>query len=94
MRVPLYIPLELAKQTPLCIHCKYYIPPPPRAGTKAPGNKKDGFCQKSGKINVVDGEIKYQLVEITREYECQGNWYDPIHHPATDAVDSMDYPSY
>jgi len=80
------IPLDKAKQIPLCINCKYYISPSYK-------NKKLGFCQKSGTVHVVDGTIEYENVEIYREYTCKGKLYEEINHALT-AVESVDFISY
>lgn len=82
---PIKVPLATAKDHPLCINCKYYIPPPPAQAA----NKKRGLCQKSGTINVIDGEIEYTLVTIAREYDCHGDWFEPndetlVNPPYTD----------
>jgi len=68
-RIPIRMPLN-GPMPPLCVHCKYYIPPPPHI------DKKHGQCKKSGKVHVVDGEVTYENVCIVREYECKGQWYE------------------
>lgn len=72
-RIPIKVPLTIAKEHPLCVHCKYYMPPPPVHQK----DKKKGLCQKSGTMHVVDGEIEYTSVSIVREFDCLGNWYEP-----------------
>lgn len=74
-RVPLQISLDAAKKVKLCVNCKYYIPPLSIRNGHVP-DKKHGFCKKSGTIHVVDGEITYKNVEVTREYTCRGDWYE------------------
>ena len=73
-RAPLNVPLSAAKKTPLCIHCKFYIPPNHR-GLRVE-DKKLGFCQKSGIMSVIDGEIEYKNVQVVREYDCKGSWFE------------------
>ena len=90
-RAPLQISLEAAKKVPLCIHCKFYIPPPPvRAGNV---DYKRGLCQKTGMIHVVDGEITYKNVEIAREYNCKGTWFQKQIEPPPkyESLDTMSY---
>ena len=65
---PLHVPMDA--KVPLCINCKYYMPP--RNHIKVPTL---GQCQKSGTMNVVDGTIEYKNVEVTRLFECEGKWY-------------------
>jgi len=90
-RVPLQVSLDIAKKIPLCINCKYYIPPSPVRNVQVP-DKKMGFCRKSATIHVVDGEITYKNVEITREYNCKGNWYEENKQPVNyESLDTISY---
>lgn len=59
------------KMPPLCVRCKYYIPP-----QNKDLSKQHGLCKKSAKINVVDGEVTFENVRIVREYDCKGLWYE------------------
>lgn len=80
-RAPLNVPLQNAKKTPLCIHCKYYLPPA-HAKYKSSlitHDMKLGHCQKTGLMNVIDGEIVYEYVTTVREYKCKGNWFELAH---------------
>lgn len=70
-RAPMFVPIATPKLPPLCIHCKHYIPPAHKEF-----DRKLGFCQKSGLINVVDGQIHYSNVAAVREYDCKGAWFE------------------
>jgi len=70
--MPLLINVPMDAKVPLCINCKYYIAP--KNHIKVPSL---GQCRKSGSINVIDGRIEYKNVEVTRLFECEGNWYVP-----------------
>lgn len=69
-RAPINVPLMADKIPPLCVRCKYYMPP-----KNKDLSKQYGMCKKSAKINVVDGEITFENVGLVREYECKGLWY-------------------
>lgn len=71
---PLRVPLNIAKTTPICVNCKYYIPPNYNGINIQ--DKKKGFCSKSGTMHVIDGSIKYEMVEYYREYICKGDEYE------------------
>lgn len=75
-RAPLNVPLHIAKKTPLCIHCKFYIPPKHAQNTLITHDMKLGFCRKTGLVNVIDGGIVYDYVTSAREYECKGDWFE------------------
>jgi hypothetical protein len=72
-RPPLRVPLMADKMPPLCVQCKYYMPP---RDTTSHLDKKQGLCKKSGKIHVVDGEVTFENVVLVREYDCKGLWYE------------------
>ncbi len=91
-RVPIRVPLANAKNIPLCINCKFYIPPDT---TKIYiNNKRHGLCGKSGMIHVVDGSIDYENVEIYREYTCKGKLYEEKSDIEPSGYESMDFMSY
>lgn len=71
-RAPILVPIASQKLPPLCIHCRHYLPPPNKDV-----DRKHGYCQKSGFMNVVDGQVHYSNVAIVREYDCKGGWYEP-----------------
>lgn len=76
-RAPLNVPLHAAKKPPLCIQCKYYLPPKHAKSSLVTHDMKLGHCQKTGMVNVIDGEIVYEYVTTAREYKCKGDWYEP-----------------
>lgn len=71
---PLRVPITQAKYVPICVNCKYYMPPD-IYGINIQ-DKKKGFCQKSGTMHIVDGTIKYELVEFYREHICKGSEFE------------------
>lgn len=89
---PMRIPLNNATKIPLCINCKYYIPPSGN-GIHYTKDKKMGFCQKSGTVHIVDGTIEYENVELYRKYNCKGTFYEDI-DPSVTPTESMDFMSY
>jgi hypothetical protein len=70
---PVIIPIKENVCKPICVKCKYYLPPP--HGIK---DLKFGSCSKIGYINLIDGEITYEGVQIAREYHCKGEMYEEI----------------
>lgn len=64
------IRVPIDSKVPLCINCKYYMPP--KNHIKIPVL---GQCRKSGTMNVVDGQVEYKNVEVVRVFECKGDWY-------------------
>jgi hypothetical protein len=91
-RVPIRVPIADAKNIPFCINCKYYIPPTTKETYFT--TKRHGFCAKSGMINVVDGTIHYENVELYREYDCKGKLYEEKSDIEPMAYESMDFLSY
>lgn len=73
-KAPIRIPLDQINKVPICIKCKFYIPPCHKGIMLS--NKKNGLCAKSGMFHVVDGTVEYQNVEIYREYHCKGKLYE------------------
>ena len=91
-RLPIRISLDNVNRIPLCINCKYYIPPSGN-GIHYTKDKKMGFCQKSGTVHVVDGSIEYVNVELYRKYDCQGKFYEEL-DPSVTPTESIDFMSY
>ena len=82
---PTVIPFQENICKPICVKCKYYVPPA--------HNIKDlklGSCSKVGYINLIDGEVTYELVQLAREYHCKGEMYEEIN----DAKTKENYDSY
>ena len=67
------IPHNPLKPPPLCVKCKFYMPPPPHMKN----DKTMGYCKKSEMIHLVTGELTYDNVEIYRKHECKGDLYQP-----------------
>lgn len=57
---------SLNKVISFCKDCKYFILPPFNIPIKF------GKCERSGELNLVDGNIEYKYAEIFRHRECQG----------------------
>jgi len=68
------VPVESASKNPLCIHCKYYLPPNIHGLNIT--DKKRGYCEKSGMMHLVDGSVEYEQAERYREYVCKGTYYE------------------
>ena len=75
---PIYISIHETKDVPLCINCKYYSP------SKMVKEARLGECRKFGKMNVIDGAITYEVVEVARQYFCHGNQYEEINRKEVD----------
>lgn len=73
---PLRVPADIATSHPLCVNCRYYLPPN-LYGLNIQ-DKKKGFCGRSGMIHVVDGSVEYESVERYRQFTCKGQLYEPI----------------
>lgn len=70
--VPINVNLEDAKDIPLCINCKYFLP------DKLSKSTLSARCKKHGEVSVIDGVITYTLVTHARQYHCHGNDFEAI----------------
>lgn len=66
---PIHVPLTHTT-VPICKDCKHFIPP------KNVNDIKNGFCGKVGYINVLDGSIVYENLELARQYHCKGEMFE------------------
>lgn len=70
-RSPTIIPINDNICKPICVKCKHYIAPKHT-------DLKLGMCSKIGYINLIDGEVTYEMVQNAREYHCKGEMYEEI----------------
>lgn len=56
---------------PICRECKFYVKP---QNNHAPANT--GRCKKLQVIDVVDGSLEYEYVEVMRRHFCKGDFFE------------------
>jgi hypothetical protein len=88
---PLRVPIHQAPNHPICVKCRFYLPP-----TLYGNNIKDlkkGYCEQSGTIHVIDGSVLYEQVEYFRQYVCKGEMFECKDEPNM-SMDDDEEPIY
>ncbi len=54
-----------------CKSCVHFLP------NQAMRDAKHGFCKLFGTVDLVTGEVEYTSANLSREYECKGQYFEP-----------------